>query len=229
MSRYDQKQAWGDFRVGLITFVALSFLILGLTFAGGDKGLLFHSTSFVKAWLIDVGGLKKGSSVSMGGMVIGKVADIAFVDPEIQKTFPQPEALSHGPGGSLIEVIMEVRSDVRGRIKADSVPSIRTFGMMGDRYVDISQGSETALPLPDGKPLIGKSAAEFDEAIRQASAVLTETEKLLTAVNKQQGTVGQFFYDEKFYANLTEITSELNDLIKDFKKQPRKYIKFSLF
>lgn len=214
MGSHDRGKAWSDFRVGLLTFAGLAFLIFGVTLAGGDKGLLFQKTSLVKAWLPDVGGLKKGSSVSMGGMVIGKVGDISFKD---------------GGQGSLIEVAMEVRSDVQPRIKRDSVPAVRTQGMLGDRYIDISMGTEAAEALPEGEILRGNAASDFDATLRQASEVLSETEKVLNAVNEKEGTVGQLFHDQVLYNRLVELANQLNELVKDFKKHPRKYVKFSLF
>lgn len=214
MGSYDRLKAWSDFRVGLFTFAGLGFLILGVTFAGGDKGLLFQKISTVKAHLTDVGGLKKGSSVSMGGMVVGRVTDIAFKE---------------GAEGNLIEVTMEVRSTIRGRIKADSLPAVRTQGMLGDRYIDLSTGSEAAEPLAEGKSLRGNAATDFDATLRQASEVLGETKEMLNAVNEQQGTVGQLFHDQALYDRLVELANQLNDLVKDFKKHPRKYVKFSLF
>ena len=215
MSRHDQESVWSDFRVGVLTFSALVVLILGIAFAGGDKGLLFQKKTYVNALLSNVGGIKKGSSVTMGGMIIGKVADIAFTNVT--------------GSASPIEVTMQVRSNVLSRIKSDSVPTVRTQGMLGDRYVDISMGTADAPILEPGKVLIGKSATDFDETLHQALDVLSETEKLLTTINEQKGSVGQFFYDERFYQNLVQITAQLNDLIQDFKKQPRKYIKFSMF
>ena len=51
MKPIDREKAWSDFRVGLIAFSAIAFLILGITFAGGDKGLFFKKVSLVKARL----------------------------------------------------------------------------------------------------------------------------------------------------------------------------------
>lgn len=214
MSQYDQARAWSDVRVGLIVFAGLLFLVLGIAFAGGDKGLIFKKTSTVKARLADIGGLKKGASVTIGGMIVGKVTDTRF---------------AAGGQGNQIEITMEIRSDMRAKIKADSLPSVRTQGMLGDRYVDISMGSERVEPLPRGSILMGTSATDFDQTLREALKVLNETEKLLKAINERQGTVGQLVYDKEFYANLTAVSNELNDLIKDFKKDPRRYIKFSVF
>ena len=74
MAKPDQESTWSDLRVGIITFVALILLILGITFAGGDKGLFLQKSSMVKALLANVSGLKKGSPVTMGGMTVGKVS-----------------------------------------------------------------------------------------------------------------------------------------------------------
>ena len=214
IGKFDREKAWSNFRVGLVGFIALSLLVIGITFAGGDKGLLFQKTAVLKAELVDVSGLKKGSSVTMSGMPIGKLTDIAFVD-DLEK--------------NRMEVTMLIRSNARKLIKVDSIPSVRTQGMMGDRFIDISRGGQGSQVLPDGKALVGSETTDFDETLHQASAVLNETHKVLNAVNQQQGTVGQHFYDEKFYARLIQIADQVNELIKDFKQHPRKYIKFSLF
>lgn len=207
-------KAMSDFRVGIITFVGLALIVTSIIFAGGSKGMLFKKTTVVKALLLDVNGLKTGSPVAMGGMAIGKVTRIAFAD---------------GAQENQIEVSMQIREDVRPKVKADSVPAIRTQGMLGDRYIDISIGSKGAEPLADGQILLGKDATDFDKTLRQTSAVLGETEKLLSAINEKQGSLGQFFYDQRFYERMIEISDQVKGLIEDFKKNPRKYIKFSLF
>jgi phospholipid/cholesterol/gamma-HCH transport system substrate-binding protein len=217
---FDKTKMTSDLRVGLIAFTAIACLIAGITFAGGDKGLFLKKTSMVKARLTDVGGLKKGSSVTMNGMVVGRVTEIAFVN--------HGEKNETGSNHK-VEVTMEIRSDLRNRIKSDSIPTVRTQGMLGDRYIDIPLGFDETETLPEGKILIGAGAGDFDKALNEALRVLTETEKLLSAVNKQEGTVGQLLYDEEFYTHLLDITNELNELLRDFKKNPRRYIKFSVF
>jgi len=224
MNQFNKERLWSDFRVGIITFIGLTVLFLGITFAGGNKGLLFKKVTTVKARLFDVGGLKKGGSVTMNGMVIGKVTDIAFVDGHDGK-----EVESKGSNTGQIEVTMEIRTDIRKRIKIDSIPAVRTQGMLGDRYIDIPPGSNDKEILPEGKILIGASASDFDKTLNQTIAVLNETEKLLAAINKQEGTAGKLLYDQQFYDKLMDISTELDGLVKDFKKNPRRYIKFSVF
>ena len=77
--------------------------------------------------------------------------------------------------------------------------------------------------------LLGVAASDFDKTLTEAIQVLRETDKMLSAVNRKEGTAGKLLYDEQFYNHLLEIASELDALIKDFKKNPRRYIKFSVF
>jgi phospholipid/cholesterol/gamma-HCH transport system substrate-binding protein len=214
MSTQQSDKTLSDFKVGIITFLAFILLIGGIVSAGGEKGLFFKKSCTLKAHLIDVSGLKVGAPVTMGGLTIGKVTDIAFIDSTV---------------GTRVEVSLQLRTDLRQRVKTDSVPSVRTQGMMGDRYIDVSLGTPAAKTLPDGEILIGSSVSQFDETLNQANIVLKEAEKLLTAVNNQKGTIGQMFYDQKFYNSLTATTEELEGLIKDFKEHPKKYIKLSIF
>ena len=212
MSKQEPLEGWSDFRVGVVVFIALLLIVLGIGFAGGDKGLLFQKRAVIRAHLANVGGLKTGSSVTMGGMAVGRVIHMGFA----------------GVDAHQIEVVMQVRQDIRQKIKVDSEPSVQTQGMLGDRYIDISAGSDGAQVLPEAQPLIGKAATSFDETLQKAISVMGESNKILLAINDQKGTVGKLFYDERFYNNLVQITDELNSFIKDFKKQPRKYIKFSI-
>ncbi len=210
----EREKFISDIKVGIVTFLALLLVVIGVTLAGGDKGLFLQKTVVFKARINDISGLKKGGTVTMGGMAIGKVTRVDLLENEEKNP---------------VEVTMEIRSDIQHRIKEDSTPSIRTQGMLGDRYVEISIGSKDAPSLKPGKPLIGNNPSNFDETLEQAKNTLAETSKLLEAINHKQGTMGQFIYDEKFYQKLTDITTSMDDLLKDFKKNPRRYVKLSIF
>ena len=210
----DASKISSDFRVGILTFTALCFLVLAILFAGGDKGLFFQKTASLEAWLLDIGGLKKGAAVTMGGMVIGKVTSMEFIRAEDR---------------AFIKVMMKIRNDMRDQIKKDSVPSIKTQGMLGDRYIEISMAGPESPTLPENARLIGGAATDFDDALKEAKSTLSETTKLLTAINSKEGTIGKLFYDEAFHSQLSEITEEVSELVKDFKRDPRKYVKLSIF
>ncbi len=209
-----EKQSASDFRVGIMSFTAICVIVVGITFAGGDKGLLFAKTSLIRAQLDDVGGLKKGSSVTIGGMPIGKVVDITMAVME---------------GVPKIEVLMNVRQDIKSKIKKDSIPIIKTQGMLGDRYLEIVSKDPASAPIADGDILQGTGSADFDKTLQQANDTLSETARLLAAINDQAGTAGQLIYTDTLHKNLSEVTEEMEDVLQDFKKNPRRYLKLSVF
>lgn len=223
----DKAKFWSDFRVGLVTFLAIGLVITGVTLAGGTKGLLFSEKTIVVAKLHDVSGLRNGSAVTMGGLVIGQIKDIQF-SPD--KT-------------SWIDTHLEIKADNRHLIKTDSEPSIRTQGMLGDRFIELSMGTENSPVLPEGTPLMGKKTTDFDETLDYAKSVLNETETMIANINEGQGTIGKFFQDEKLYQaltdtsmsltttskSLTSTSDEIREFVQDFKENPKKYIDVSVF
>lgn len=78
------------------------------------------------------------------------------------------------------------------------------------------------------------SAGRFlkkDELADQINTVVGKLNVTLDKVNSGQGTIGQLLVNQALYDNLNGTTSELHGLLKDFRANPRKFlrIKLSLF
>ena len=52
---------------------------------------------------------------------------------------------------------------------------------------------------------------------------------LLANINSAEGTVGSLLNDKELYANLTQASDNLSLLLEDLKKNPKRYVHFSLF
>jgi phospholipid/cholesterol/gamma-HCH transport system substrate-binding protein len=115
------------FRVGVLVVMALVFLSTGV-FLIGNKDFLFSSTYRLKAEFQNVAGLNNGAAVRIGGIHQGTVKEID---------------LPSQPDGK-VTVAMNVKSETRNIIKKDSRASIKTEGLLGDKYVEISFGSPKA-------------------------------------------------------------------------------------
>lgn len=107
-----------EFVVGVFTMIgvaAAGYLAVGL--AGLEVG---PSNSYlVYAEFDNVSGLKYGASVEIAGVPIGEVTSIELKDPAARVTLKLNRAY---------------------KIKDDDIASIRTKGIIGDRYVKISRG-----------------------------------------------------------------------------------------
>lgn len=112
---------WVEFSVGL--FLIVGVLCLGyLSFSLGHLG--FGQNRYeVKAVFPTVAGLKLKAPVTMAGVNIGEVEKVELKDGRA-------------------EVVMSIDKDVK--IEEDSIASIKTMGIIGDKYVSITPGaSET--------------------------------------------------------------------------------------
>lgn len=106
--------------IGVGLFLIIGLFCLGyLSFTLGNIG--FGNNSYiVKAIFPTVAGLKNRAEVSMAGVSIGVVKDIRLKDDRA-------------------EVIMSIKKNVK--LEDDSIASIKTMGIIGDKYVSISPGA----------------------------------------------------------------------------------------
>ncbi len=107
--------------LGVGLFLLVGFLCLGyLSFKLGDVKLWRTSDYDVLATFSNVAGLKNKAMVTMAGVTIGQVKDIQLND-----------------GRALLT--LNIHKGVL--IEEDAIASIKTMGIIGDKYVSISPGA----------------------------------------------------------------------------------------
>jgi phospholipid/cholesterol/gamma-HCH transport system substrate-binding protein len=187
-----------EFRLGV--FIVGTLLILGAgVFLIGDKELLFRSTYNVKTEFQNVVGLDKGADVRVGGIHKGTVKRID---------------LPHRPDGK-VTVIMGMDSTTRNIVKKDSVASIKSEGLLGDKYIEISFGSEGADGLKNWDIISSEPPLEFanlmkktDQILDTAKDTMENVDGISTKINRGEGTVGALINDKKIYQQANAATAE---------------------
>lgn len=78
---------------------------------------------------------------------------------------------------------------------------------------------------------ISKDLASKDLAktIEKLESTITKVDALITSVKQGKGTLGKLVKDEKLYNNLTNASKELEELLRDMKLHPKRFVHFSLF
>lgn len=71
--------------------------------------------------------------------------------------------------------------------------------------------------------------ADIKTTILNANKTLAEFSKISTKINKGEGTIGMLINNDSLYNNLNYLASDLDSLIIDFNKNPKRYVHFSLF
>jgi phospholipid/cholesterol/gamma-HCH transport system substrate-binding protein len=81
--------------------------------------------------------------------------------------------------------------------------------------------------LNEGKGTAGK-LLKSDELSNQLHATMARVDTLLDKVNSGQGTLGQLLVNPQLYDNLSGATREMNGLMKDFRANPKKFLRIKL-
>jgi outer membrane protein OmpA-like peptidoglycan-associated protein len=179
------------FRVGVLVVMALVFLSIGV-FLIGNKDFLFSSTYRLKAEFQNVAGLNNGAAVRIGGIHQGTVKEID---------------LPSQPDGK-VTVVMKVKSETRNIIKKDSRASIKTEGLLGDKYVEISFGSLKADPIGEDGTIASETQRDMSE---QAQQIADEARAGMVAFRDNMEALQHNFFLRGFFERRGySDTAELN-------------------
>ncbi|GAB4376648.1 MAG: hypothetical protein Kow0042_23140 [Calditrichia bacterium] len=76
---------------------------------------------------------------------------------------------------------------------------------------------------------LNKSSRAFASSSENLACTIKNLEEITSQINSQNGTLGKLVYDERVYRQLDSLLSNTNKLILDIQKNPKKYLKISLF
>lgn len=134
-----------DAIVGLFVLAGfLAFVYMSLQF-GEFSVFSLEKTYTVQAKFDNVSGLKRGALVELSGVNVGKVSDISLGEND------------------RAQVQLQVNSGVK--ITDDAVASIKTQGIIGDKYIKISQGGSGELLVEGGFISETESAVDLEELV----------------------------------------------------------------
>lgn len=71
--------------------------------------------------------------------------------------------------------------------------------------------------------------SELKSAITNADKTLKEMNELLARINAGQGTLGKLAKNDSLYNNLNKSSEDLDKLLQDLRKNPKRYVHFSIF
>jgi phospholipid/cholesterol/gamma-HCH transport system substrate-binding protein len=138
MRKFDIELAVGFFLlIGIICMAYLSFK-LGKMEVVGTKGY------DISAVFSNSGGLKVGSGIVIAGVDVGRVRSITLDNYQAR-------------------LIMHFRTDIK--IQEDSIASIKTRGLIGEKYVEITPGGSDKMIPPGGKIRDTQPPVDLDELI----------------------------------------------------------------
>lgn len=194
---------WKQLRVLALFAIGIALLIFGVVQVGRVFDVFARRYTLV-THVADVAGLREGAPVTLAGQRVGQVSSIEFIPLE-RKT----------PGTNL-EVKLAVAEKVREQIRRDSRVFIRPQGLLGDKYVDISPGTATAVVLAPGDTLVAEPTMDIEQLLARSASMLdsatlavSDLRTLTSGLIAGEGTIGRLLKDDQLYAQLVVTTGAL--------------------
>ncbi len=202
------------FRLGLFIVATLLILFAGV-FLIGSKESLFESTYRVRADFQNVASLNEGADVRVGGIRKGTVKRID---------------LPKRPDGK-VTVVMDLASETRAVVKQDSLASIKSEGLLGDKYVEVSFGSKEAAELQGGETIGSEPPLDISDIIKKTNQILDTTKdavanvggaadnlnSISAKINRGEGTVGALINDKRIYEQASASATALRENMEALK------------
>src|ERR1700722_656831 len=138
------KQSNIELSVGAFVLLGLAAIVWFAVEAGAGVAI-GGSTYAVNARFTNIGGLKPGSQVFIAGVPVGRVEKIDLD--------PQYAAIVH----------LNVKQEVH--LPADTIASIKTSGLIGDKYVALAPGADSNNLVPGGTITDTESALDLESLI----------------------------------------------------------------
>ncbi len=134
-----------EFAVGL--FMVIGILCLGyLSIRMGNLEVFGGDGYEIQAVFANTGGLKSGSSVAIAGVEVGRVKEIFLEDYQAK-------------------AVMVLSPDIK--VQRDAVASIKTKGLIGEKFVEITPGGSEKLIKQGGRIRKTESAVDFEQLLSQ--------------------------------------------------------------
>lgn len=143
--------------VGLFVGIG-SIMIFVLTILFGQESSLFEETTQLYIAFEDVGGLKRGSQVRLAGMTVGIVRGIEF---------------GHTLADKKLHIELQVRTSMMPRIRNDSVATIATKGLLGDKVIELSIGSLEEFELKAGDYIKSEEPTDMFKILEEGGALIS--------------------------------------------------------
>ena len=138
MRRFDLELSVGIFILaGILCLGYLSIRLAKMEILGGE-GYEIH------AIFSDIGGLKEGASVVIAGVTVGRVRAITMEDYEAKVVLSFPKEV---------------------KLQEDAIASIKTKGMIGEKYVQITPGGSEKIIQPGERIRETQPAVDMEQLI----------------------------------------------------------------
>jgi len=187
--------------------------IIGMIESGkGSIGKLLVDETLYNHFLAIVDEVKQLADVLNSDQgTLGQLLYHRDVYDDLQKTLSRVDSLVQG---------LQEGQGTAGKLLKDQ-------SLYDELHKTVAQVNQIVEDIHAGKGTAGK-LLESDELHKQLSDTLAKLDQTIDKINSGQGTLGQLLVNPSMYDNLNGATRELHGLMKDFRANPKKFLRIKL-
>ncbi len=184
-----------EFKVGLLVLAALTVFALAIFVLGGRSNLFVRENRYSIRFEV-VGGLAVESPVQLDGVIVGRVREVVLPVKVEEK---------------LLTVWVSIDGRYSERVRKDSLARIKTLGLLGDKYVEVSSGSQATAVIPAGGEIPAAAPTDVDQLIASGEdvvdnvvAISASLRTILVRMEAGEGVIGELLRETEDSAHARE-------------------------
>ncbi len=166
-----EREQWMRVRVGIFVLGLMGlFIVFVLTI--GSQSRIFERRYSLHAFFGTIEGLNVGAPVRLAGTSIGSVDDITF---------------SKDLASKKIRVTISLDARLQDRIREDSIASIGTVGLVGDKVLELTVGSLDKPVLLPGATIASIDPPDYAKLLQKGDQIVSNVVKISDALGQLVG------------------------------------------
>lgn len=202
-------------KVGLLIVTALILLSVTIFLMGKERRFFENKVPFEIRFSRTIG-LREGAPISLTGVRVGSVESLTF-PRNVQENY--------------IVVQIKVVGDVAPRVRKDTVARLRTQGVLGDKFIELSGGSPESEPVPPGGLISSVDPLDYEallgeggDVVQNFASVASSLKTILKSAEEGKSLLGQVVapeHEKKWIDtanNLRSASASLKNILSSVEK-----------
>lgn len=189
-----QVQVGAFLAIGILLFMTAIFIL-------GSKQNFFQTHYRLICYFDDISGLRIGAPVQLAGINVGFIENIEFeerkykqlVNTEINAETLEPintEVADEEVVIIKVKVTMKIDTFYQDRIRTDTVASVVTQGLLGDRMISLTVGSNKRTKLGNNDEILEvRNPSGFTQLVEKGDALMIDAQTFLQNTDLMIGNI----------------------------------------
>lgn len=215
--------------------VLLKLKITGIDSIPEDSRFVIRSTSLIGSQAVQITPGKSKSYLHNGSYVVGQtgsgMSDILQGGKEITENVDQVvrniDALTNEDSRRRVTVALNRIDESVGLIHESLKSNLKDIHATIEGMRQIT--ADNRAPVDSMINRLSRHSRDLSVAMVNTERITENLNTIIAGLNRGRGTAGKLLTDDQLYNKIDSTVTNLNDLIKDIKEHPGKYIHVSIF